>query len=51
MKRKEEKKKIDDFRIKLGLRLLDVIMTKEELVLTKIIKYYLERKYYSNRKF
>ena len=37
-------KKIDNFRIKLGLGLLDAIMTKEESVLTKIIQVFAREK-------
>ena len=43
MKRKEEKK-IDDFRIKLGFGLHDLIMSKEESITTKISKLFKKSK-------
>ena len=49
MKRQEEKKKLDDFRIKLGLGLLYVIMTKEESVLAKIIEIFTREKILQQR--
>ena len=43
-KRRGEKKKIDDFRCKLGFRLYDITMNKEESVTTKL------KKTFSNKK-
>ena len=37
-------KKIDDFRSKLGFKLLDIIMSKEKSVTTKIIKAFRNKK-------
>ena len=36
--KKKRRKKIDDFRIKLGFKPLDLIMTKQESIILKIMK-------------
>ena len=42
--KKEEAEKKDDFRSKLGFRLHDITMSKEESVTTKIIKAFSKEK-------